>query len=81
MERACQAYHDLFGDMYDPGADVSRWNLEREAFQAKYYAELKRRYRLDFSHDMPTRMEEASRKLLETFFGGLFLRSDRLGWI
>jgi hypothetical protein len=43
MERACQAYHDLFGDMYDPGADVSRWNLEREAFQAKYCAELKKR--------------------------------------
>ena len=39
----------------------------------------KRRYRLDFSHDMPARMEEASRKLLESCFGGFFLRSDRLG--
>jgi hypothetical protein len=81
MERACQAYHDLFGDMYDPEADVSRWNLEREAFQAKYYAELKRRYRLDFSQDMPARMEDASRKLLESCFGGFFLRPGGQEWI
>jgi hypothetical protein len=81
VERACQAYHDLFGDMYDPEADVSRWNLEREAFQTRYFTELKRRYKLDFSHDMPARMEEASRKLLESCFGGFFLRPDTLGWI
>jgi hypothetical protein len=67
--------------MYDPEADVSRWNLEREAFQTRYFTELKRRYKLDFSHDMPARMEEASRKLLESCFGGFFLRPDTLGWI
>ena len=65
--------------MYDPEADVSRWNLEREAFQAKYYAELKRRYKVDFSHDMPVHMEETSRKLLESCFGDFFLRLGRLG--
>jgi hypothetical protein len=81
VERACQAYHDLFGDMYDPEADVNRWNLEREAFQAKYYAELKRRYKLDFSHDMPADMEKSTRKLLEACFGDFFLRSDRPGCV
>jgi hypothetical protein len=81
VERACQAYHDLFGDMYDPEADANRWNLEREAFQTKYYTELKRRYKLDFSHDMPAYIEKTTRELLEACFGDLFLTSDRLGCI
>jgi hypothetical protein len=81
VEQACQAYHDLFGDMYDPDADVDRWNLEREAFQTKYYTELKRRYKLDFSHDMPADMEKTTRKLLEACFGDLFLRSDKLRYV
>jgi hypothetical protein len=75
VERACQAYHDLFGDMYDPEADVNKWSLEREAFQTRYFTELKRRFKLNFSDDMPAKLDEWVRKLLESCFGGFFLRS------
>jgi len=73
IERACKAYHDLFGDMYDPEANVEEWNLTRYAFQSQYFDELRRRYREDWGKGMPAKFESEARKLLSLCFGGFFL--------
>ncbi|KAL2864858.1 uncharacterized protein BJX67DRAFT_360410 [Aspergillus lucknowensis] len=73
VEKRCQEYHDLFGSMEDLGASVDQWMVRRADFQDRYYTELKRRYRIDWGHDMPTRVEKQTRILLSQSFGGIFL--------
>jgi hypothetical protein len=73
VERACEAYHDLFGDMYDPEASVEEWGSKRYTFQSQYFAELKRRYMEDFGRDMPADFERVAKELLSDALGGFFL--------
>lgn len=73
VDLACKAYHDLFGDMYDPEANVEEWNLKRYTFQKQYFDELKRRYREDWGEDMPADFERKARDILSVCFGGFFL--------